>query len=81
MKKFTSILATGGGSSNSNITQVMANVFGVPVYKASTANSAALGAAYRAYHGWLCHTTETFISFKYILSIVSLPLFMTDFFN
>jgi len=64
MTKFSSILATGGGSSNEHLTRVMADVFGVPVFVASTANSASLGAAYRAFHGWLCHKKESFVTFK-----------------
>jgi xylulokinase len=44
------IIATGGASVNHAILQVMANVFGVPVYRLDVDNSAALGAALRAYH-------------------------------
>ena len=44
------IIATGGAATNYSLLQVMANVFGVDVYRLDTANSAALGAALRAYH-------------------------------
>jgi xylulokinase len=44
------IIATGGASVNPAILQVMANVFGVPVDRLDVENSAALGAALRAYH-------------------------------
>lgn len=44
------IVATGGASTNRALLQVMANVFGVDVYRLDVANSAALGAALRAYH-------------------------------
>ena len=48
----TSILATGGASSNLGILQVIADVFNAPVYTIKdTANSACLGCAYRAKHG------------------------------
>lgn len=44
------IIATGGAAVNRSILQVMANVFGVEVYRLDVENSAALGAALRAYH-------------------------------
>lgn len=44
------VLATGGGSANRAILQVMADVFGAPVYQLPAGNSACLGAALRAYH-------------------------------
>ena len=42
--------ATGGASRSREILQVMADVFGADVYLGATGNSAALGAAIRAYH-------------------------------
>lgn len=45
------ILATGGAAANSQILQVMADVFGADVYHSTVGNSAALGAALRAWHG------------------------------
>jgi len=44
------IRATGGAGSNREIMQVAADVFGVPVQRLQQANSAALGAALRAWH-------------------------------
>lgn len=44
------IIATGGATINRALLQVMANVFGVDVYRLDVGNSAALGAALRAYH-------------------------------
>ena len=44
------IYATGGAAANRAILQVMADVFGVDVYQAEGGNSAALGAALRAFH-------------------------------
>lgn len=44
------VIATGGAAVNRAILQVMANVFGVEVYRLDTEQSAALGAALRAYH-------------------------------
>ena len=63
----TSILATGGASSNVAILQVLADVFNAPVYTIKdTANSACLGCAYRAKHGLERETTGA--SFKLIVS-------------
>jgi xylulokinase len=47
------ILATGGGSVNVPVLQIMADVMNCPVYRIEVAKSAALGAALRAAHGWL----------------------------
>ena len=44
------IHATGGGSANREILQVMADVFNADVYQLASGNSACLGAALRAYH-------------------------------
>jgi xylulokinase len=44
------IYATGGAAINRAILQVMADVFGADVYQFDVTNSAALGAALRAYH-------------------------------
>ena len=44
------IIATGGAATNRALLQVMANVFGVDVFRLDVENSAALGAALRAYH-------------------------------
>lgn len=46
------VIATGGGSANSTITQIMSNVFGTPVLASSQTDSASLGAALRALHGY-----------------------------
>nr|XP_015209584.1 PREDICTED: xylulose kinase isoform X3 [Lepisosteus oculatus] len=49
----TRVLATGGASANKDILQVLADVFNAPVYTIDTANSACLGCAYRAKHGFV----------------------------
>ena len=45
------IHATGGASANRDILQIMADVFDATVLQLPSRNSAALGAALRAYHG------------------------------
>ena len=52
------VIATGGAAVNRAILQVMANVFGVDVYRLDVENSAALGAALRAYHADRLNTIE-----------------------
>ncbi len=47
------IYVTGGGSQNPGILQVIADIAGVNVYRQSISDSAALGAALRARHGYL----------------------------
>ncbi|MDD5678086.1 MAG: xylulose kinase [Kiritimatiellae bacterium] len=61
------ILATGGASVNKSLLQVMANVFGTRVYVSSQPNSASLGAAYRALHGWHCARAKRFIPFAKVI--------------
>jgi xylulokinase len=48
--RIQTIYATGGAATNRDILQVMADVFDADVYQFATPNSAALGAALRAYH-------------------------------
>ena len=45
------IHATGGAAANRDVLQVMADVFGVPVYQFPVSNGACLGSALRAWHG------------------------------
>ncbi|CAN0079526.1 unnamed protein product, partial [Discosporangium mesarthrocarpum] len=52
--KVSKVLATGGGSNNREVLQVLSDVFQAPVYTASFPDSAAVGAALRAKHGWAC---------------------------
>ncbi|MBU4200851.1 MAG: carbohydrate kinase [Verrucomicrobia bacterium] len=61
------ILATGGASVNRSILRVMADVFGVPVYIGSQANSASLGSAYRTLHGWHCVQARRFLPFTKVI--------------
>lgn len=49
----TRIIATGGGSTNNSILQVLSDCFNASVYTIEAANSAVLGAAYQAKHGLL----------------------------
>jgi xylulokinase len=49
-RRLRRIRATGGASANREILQVMADVFGADVYQLEVGNSAALGAALRAWH-------------------------------
>jgi len=50
------ILATGGGSVNPPILQILADVMNCPVARIEISKSAALGAALRAAHGYLKQT-------------------------
>ena len=50
--------ATGGAAGNRQVLQVMADVFGARVVRSRTRNSAALGAALRAWHGHAAATDK-----------------------
>ncbi|AES73920.1 putative xylulokinase [Medicago truncatula] len=49
------IIATGGASANHSILSSIASIFGCDVYTVQRPDSASLGAAVRAAHGWLCN--------------------------
>lgn len=58
------LIVTGGGSASDGVLQVLADVFNVQVWRHRTAvNSAALGAAFRAHHGYQCAITGKFVPF------------------
>ena len=61
------VLVTGGASANEAVTQVLADVLGAPVYAAGTADSAALGAAYRAVHSRACVREGNFVPLEQAL--------------
>ncbi len=68
------IVATGGASRNRAILQVMADVFGVPVYVAEDPNSAVLGAVRRA----LEFDSKTFRLAKTLAATPTYPTQMED---
>lgn len=55
------IIATGGASANEAILSSIASIFGCDVYTVQRSDSASLGAALRAAHGWLCNKKGSFV--------------------
>ncbi|PON68314.1 Ribulokinase [Parasponia andersonii] len=55
------IIATGGASANQSILTSIASIFGCDVHTVQRPDSASLGAALRAAHGWLCSKKGTFV--------------------
>ncbi|KAL3830680.1 hypothetical protein ACJIZ3_019482 [Penstemon smallii] len=55
------IIATGGASANTSILDSVASIFGCDVYKIQSSDSASMGAALRAAHGWLCNKKGSFV--------------------
>ncbi|KAM3342284.1 xylulose kinase 2 [Capsicum galapagoense] len=55
------IIATGGASANCSILSMIASIFGCDVYTVQQPDSASLGAALRAAHGWLCNKKGSFV--------------------
>ncbi|CAL1361393.1 unnamed protein product [Linum trigynum] len=55
------IIATGGASTNQSLLKSMASVFGCGVYTVQRPDSASLGAALRAAHGWICNKQRSFV--------------------
>ncbi len=64
----SSILATGGASRDMTVLRIMSDVFGVPVHVAEQTDSASLGAAYRARHGWLCAEAGKTVPFAEVVA-------------
>lgn len=67
------IFATGGASVNISILRIIADVFGRDVYTIDRQNSASLGAAFRALHGWKCLQAGRFIPFNKVISFIEKP--------
>ncbi|KAK4752748.1 hypothetical protein SAY87_021546 [Trapa incisa] len=55
------IIATGGASANTAILGSLASIFGCDIYTVQRPDSASLGAALRAAHGWMCHKKGVFV--------------------
>jgi len=62
------IFVTGGGSKNKEILQILANIFQKEVCTIQVEDSAALGAAIRALHGFNANEYKEFLSFKELFS-------------
>jgi len=57
------LITTGGASANKSITKIMADVFGTDVLASSQTDSASLGAALRAKHGFACEEAGSFVPY------------------
>ncbi|KAE8659208.1 U4/U6 small nuclear ribonucleoprotein PRP4-like protein-like [Hibiscus syriacus] len=55
------IIATGGASANKSILSSIASIFGSDIYTVQRPDSASLGAALRAAHGWVCNKKGSFV--------------------
>jgi len=61
------VIATGGGSANKHLLNMIASIFGCNVYTAQRPDSAALGGALRAAHGWVCKMKGGFVPMTSVL--------------
>ena len=66
------LVATGGGSSNTNFLQIIADVMGSPVYVSGSTNAAAVGAAIRAMHGLRCEEEGGYKPIQHLVKSVDL---------
>ena len=62
--KMDRIYATGGASQNTDITQVISDVFGCDVYTMASPGGAPLGAAYRALHATKCDEAGEYVRLR-----------------
>lgn len=60
------LIATGGASANSQLLSVIASIFGCAVYTVERPDSASLGAALRAAHGWVCQKEGKFVPISHL---------------
>jgi len=60
------IIATGGASANQSILSSIASIFGCDIYTVKRPDSASLGAALRAAHGWLCSKKGSFVPISFL---------------
>ncbi|XP_031481897.1 xylulose kinase 2 [Nymphaea colorata] len=60
------IIATGGASANQCILNSIASIFGSDVYTVQRPDSASLGAALRAAHGWICEKRRSFVPISFL---------------
>lgn len=60
------LIATGGASANKCLLDSIASIFGCDIYTVQRPDSASLGAALRAAHGWLCNAKGSFVPFECI---------------
>ncbi|XP_021754646.1 xylulose kinase-like [Chenopodium quinoa] len=58
------LIATGGASANECILGSLASIFGCGIYTVERPDSASLGGALRAAHGWLCNAKGSFVPFE-----------------
>jgi xylulokinase len=58
----------GGGSQNKSMIQILSDVFNVPVFVGDVPDSGALGAAFRAFHGHVCHKAGKYINADEVLT-------------
>uniref|UniRef100_A0A7N1A6E3 Xylulose kinase n=1 Tax=Kalanchoe fedtschenkoi TaxID=63787 RepID=A0A7N1A6E3_KALFE len=58
------IIATGGASANQSILRSISSIFGCDIYTVQQPDSASLGAALRAAHGWVCEKNGSFVPMK-----------------
>ncbi|KAK8552085.1 hypothetical protein V6N13_120512 [Hibiscus sabdariffa] len=60
------IIATGGASANESILSSVASIFGSDIYTVQRSDSASLGAALRAAHGWVCNEKGSFVPISHM---------------
>ncbi|KAH9290635.1 hypothetical protein KI387_034752, partial [Taxus chinensis] len=71
------LIATGGASANSRFLSLIASIFGCPVCTVQRPDSASLGAALRAAHGWICDNEGRFIPISHLYEYKSEETAMT----
>ena len=72
------IIATGGASVDRALTQIISDVFGKPVAVGDTPDSAAMGAAYRALHGYICNKDGRYVPYTDVTAKAIQPKIVSE---
>jgi len=72
------IIATGGASVDRALTQIISDIFGKPVAIGDTPDSAAMGAAYRALHGYICNKEGRYVPYTDVTAKAIQPKIVSE---
>ena len=67
IKNIEKVIVTGGSSKCFGFLQIISDVFNCEIYKLDNAETAALGAALRAYHGYSCQKNKKVVNMQSVI--------------
>lgn len=67
IKNIERVIVTGGSSKSFGFLQIISDVFNCEIYKLDNSETAALGAALRAYHGYFCQKNKKAVKMQSVI--------------